>query len=169
MSSVRFEELGIDDQARLAAVLALNNAAVPATSELDESSLTRLVAMCQFAIVVMMEDDSVGGFCLTFLPDADYASLNYRWFAERYELFSYLDRIVVREDLRNGGLGAAIYAELERRMAGVVPWLFCEVNVKPLNAASLRFHHRIGFVEVGQQDTERGTKRVSLLAKRLQP
>jgi predicted GNAT superfamily acetyltransferase len=36
-----------------------------------------------------------------------------------------------------------------------------------LNEGSLRFHHRIGFVEVGQQDTDGGTKRVSLLAKPL--
>ena len=58
-------------------------------------------------------------------------------------------------------------AELERRIAGSTPWLLCEVNVRPLNAGSLRFHHRIGFTEVGQQDTDGGRKTVSLLAKPL--
>jgi predicted GNAT superfamily acetyltransferase len=42
--------------------------------------------------------------------------------------------------------------------------LFCEVNVRPRNDASLAFHEAIGFREVGQQDTDGGAKRVSLLA-----
>ena len=42
--------------------------------------------------------------------------------------------------------------------------LCCEVNVRPRNDASLRFHHSIGFREVGQQDTDGGNKTVSLLA-----
>ena len=46
-----------------------------------------------------------------------------------------------------------------------MPVLLCEVNVKPRNEGSLRFHHRLGFREVGQQDTEGGAKRVSMLAK----
>ena len=149
-------------------VLALNNEAVPATSELDLASLEHLCAMASYALVVRADDhDGVIGFCLNFDPGADYQSLNYRWFADRYESFTYLDRIVVHPDYRNLGIGAELYAELERRIAGRVPWLLCEVNVKPMNADSLRFHHRIGFVEVGQQDTEGGKKTVSLLAKTL--
>ena len=148
-------------------VLALNAAAVPATSYLEPAELQRLVAMSQYTLVVLGDDGAVAGFCITFLPGADYQSLNYRWFAERYPSFSYLDRIVVREDLRGHGLGAALYEELEQRIGGALPVLCCEVNIKPLNDGSLRFHQRIGFTEVGQQDTEGGTKRVSLLAKRL--
>jgi len=156
------------ETADLADVLALNNDAVPATSELDLPGLTRLRAMASYALGVRVDGhNGVIGFCLNFDPGAEYESLNYRWFCERYESFTYLDRIVVHPDFRNRKIGAAIYAELERRIAGRVPWLFCEVNVKPMNADSLRFHHRIGFVEVGQQDTEGGKKTVSLLAKAL--
>ena len=162
---VHIDDLGPDD---LDDVLVLNNDAVPATSELDMASLERLCSMASYALVVRVDGhDGVIGFCLNFDPGADYQSLNYRWFAERYESFTYLDRIVVHPDYRNLGIGAELYAELERRIAGRVPWLFCEVNVKPMNADSLRFHHRIGFVEVGQQDTEGGKKTVSLLAKAL--
>jgi predicted GNAT superfamily acetyltransferase len=50
-----------------------------------------------------------------------------------------------------------------------VPVLFCEVNVRPRNETSLAFHEAIGFREVGQQDTDGGTKRVSLLALDLRP
>jgi len=107
----------------------------------------------------------IDGFYITFRPGASYESQNYRWFSERYAEFEYLDRIVVVESARGGGLGAGLYAELEARIAGEVSVLLCEVNVKPPNEGSLRFHHRLGFREVGQQDTEGGAKRVSMLAK----
>lgn len=158
---------GLLQEADLATVLVLNNDAAPATSELTIDELTLLWSMSSYALAARDADGEVLGFCLNFDPGASYDSLNYRWFADRYDSFTYLDRIVVRPDARNLGIGAALYAELERRIDGRVPWLFCEVNVKPMNDASLRFHHRIGFVEVGQQDTDGGKKRVSLLAKRL--
>ena len=41
--------------------------------------------------------------------------------------------------------------------------LCCEVNVRPRNDTSLEFHRSIGFREVGQHDTDGGTKTVSLL------
>lgn len=164
MTAVRIVDLHPN---HLGEVLTLNSLAVPATSHLEPPELDRLVAMSQYSLVALDDDDAVAGFCITFLPGADYQSLNYRWFSERYPWFSYLDRIVVRDDLRGSGIGAALYAELERRINGSIPVLCCEVNVKPLNDGSLRFHHRIGFVEVGQQDTDGGKKRVSLLAKRL--
>ncbi len=154
--------------ADLAAALALNNAAVPALNELDEPELTRLFASAAHALAVGWPDGGgLAGFCLAFAPGAEYESLNYRWFSERYQSFTYLDRIVVDPSQRGSGIGAALYAELERRIAGSTPWLLCEVNVRPLNAGSLRFHHRIGFAEVGQQDTDGGRKTVSLLAKPL--
>ena len=165
MTDVRIEPLQESD---LPAVLKLNNDAVPATSWLDPAGLSALFEMASYALGVRVPGrDDVVGFCLNLDPGAEYQSLNYRWFSERYESFTYLDRIVVHPEFRDRGIGAAIYAELERRIGGSVPWLFCEVNVKPMNAASLRFHERIGFVEVGRQDTEGGKKTVSLLAKRL--
>jgi predicted GNAT superfamily acetyltransferase len=43
----------------------------------------------------------------------------------------------------------------------------CEVNLSPPNAASMRFHRRLGFEQVGSQFTEAGAKQVALLAKPL--
>ena len=145
MNGLRIADL---DEADLEAVLVLNNAAVPATSPLNLPGLTGLWLMASYALGVHVDGhEGVAGFCLNLDPGADYNSLNYRWFSERYESFTYLDRIVVHPDLRNRGIGARIYADLEQRIAGRVPWLFCEVNVKPMNEASLRFHHRIGFAD----------------------
>ncbi|MEY4373606.1 MAG: hypothetical protein RL219_2375 [Actinomycetota bacterium] len=161
-------ELRIDDlvAADLPEALVLNNAAVPALSELDTQGLADLVAQRQHALAVRNGARLVG-FCLTFGAGVNYASPNYRWFSDRFHSFSYLDRIVIEPSLRSRGAGTALYAELERRIGGDLRWLLCEVNVRPLNAGSLRFHQRIGFVEVGQQNTGAGAKRVSLLAKPL--
>jgi predicted GNAT superfamily acetyltransferase len=44
--------------------------------------------------------------------------------------------------------------------------LTCEVNLNPPNHGSIRFHQRIGFSEVGQQESKPGLT-VSMLAKKL--
>ena len=165
MARVEIRDLHTDD---LVAALELNNAAAPALNELDLAELTRLAGLAAHGLAAEIPGaGGLVGFCLAFEPGADYESLNYTWFSRHYESFTYLDRIVVDPTLRSRGLGAALYAELEVRIDGRTPWLFCEVNVRPLNAGSLRFHHRIGFAEVGRQDTDAGRKTVSLLAKAL--
>ena len=150
--------------ADLPAAVLLNNAAVPALSEADLSKMTSLVAQARLSLVAEHEG-TVVGFCINFESGAPYESVNYRWFCERYENFVYLDRIAVAEHARNMGIGAALYAAVQNEIAGT-PWLFCEVNLRPRNDGSLRFHERIGFVEVGQQETDYGFL-VSMLAKDL--
>jgi uncharacterized protein len=160
----------------LPTMLAINNANVPAVNELDLAEITRLAGIAQAsgggAALVVEVDRQLAGFCLVYPPGIDYASLNYRWFSERYEQFVYLDRIAVDATIRRAGAGRAMYAALFDRFAGTYPRLTCEVNIKPLNQGSIDFHRTIGFVEVGQQDTEpsedgSGRKRVSLLSKDL--
>jgi uncharacterized protein len=45
--------------------------------------------------------------------------------------------------------------------------VLAEVNIRPRNDESLRFHERHGFAPVGELDTEDGAKRVTMLAKHL--
>ena len=151
----------IDD---LPAAVELNNAAVPALSVADKTKMTALVANALLSLVAEHEGEVVG-FCINFGPGADYSSINYRWFCERFDDFVYLDRIAVADHARNMGIGAALYASVQDQIIGC-PWLFCEVNLRPRNDGSLRFHERIGFVEVGQQETDYGFL-VSMLAKDL--
>ena len=145
------------------AITAINNANVPAVGEADSAKLARLLAESSIALAAEL-DGAVVGFCLVLPPGTDYASPNYRWFSERYDDFAYLDRVTVDEAQRSKGIGAALYAEVEQRI--VAPWFLLEVNLRPRNDGSLRFHARLGFVEVGQQETDYGTL-VSLLAKAL--
>ena len=149
--------------ADLPAALALNNGSIPALNELDAPEIERLLGMAALALTAEV-DGQFAGFCITFPPDVEYASLNYDWFSRNYDDFVYLDRIAVDPAFRRYGIGRAFYSNVVERFTGVFPLLLCEVNLRPRNEASLSFHHSIGFREVGQQDTDGGNKTVSLLA-----
>lgn len=142
--------------------VALNNANVPELNELDAPEVTRLAALAEAALTAEV-DGRFAGFCWAIGPGQPYGSLNYGWFSRTYSDFVYLDRIAVHPDFRRYGIGRGFYDELVRLMTGRYPVITCEVNVRPMNEASLRFHHSIGFREVGQQDTDEGKKTVSLL------
>jgi predicted GNAT superfamily acetyltransferase len=147
-------------------VLAINEGGVPAVGALDVPKLAHLVDQSTIALAATVDDteEMVAGFCLVLAPGADYASVNYRWFSERYDDFVYLDRVAIAPEFQGRGLGRALYDEVERRTAA--KWFTLEVNLQPRNEASLAFHDRLGFVEVGQQDTDYGFL-VSLMAKPL--
>ncbi len=142
--------------------LALNNANVPELNELDAPEVARLADLAECALVAEV-DGTFAGFCWAIGPGQPYGSLNYGWFSRQYTDFAYLDRIAVVPDFRRYGIGRAFYAELVQAFTGARPIITCEVNLRPRNDASLRFHHSIGFREVGQQDTDGGNKTVSLL------
>ena len=149
----------------LEAAASINDANVPAVGPADAAKLGHLLEQSSIALAVEPGGGGeLAGFCIVLGPGADYGSVNYGWFAERYDDFVYLDRVAVAEHARNAGLGSAMYAEVERR-AGA-PWFLLEVNLRPRNDGSLRFHHRHGFAEVGQLETDYGVL-VSLLAKPL--
>lgn len=150
-------------------MLAINQANVPALGDETLESLRQLIEWSAMAIGIET-DDALAGFCLVMLPGLPYPSANYRWFAERYADFIYLDRVGFAAEHRGRGYGAALYAEVERRarISTPPPTLFTlEVNLDPPNDGSIRFHQRLGFVEVGQQRTPSG-KLVSLMAKSLE-
>ncbi len=148
-------------------VLAINNSNVPAVSELTAREFEFDLEHSLHALMIADESgDELRAFCVTFAPGAPYQSSNYKWFLDRYETFVYLDRIAVASQHQNRGYGAALYGAVEKLMIsdGVASTLTCEVNLQPPNPGSLRFHHRIGFSEVGQHESKPGLV-VSMLAK----
>lgn len=142
--------------------LALNNASIPDVNELDEAEARELWAMSEVALTAEVHGE-FAGFCWCVPPGTTYRSLNYAWFSRRYSDFSYLDRIAVLPEHRRIGVGSEFYERLISELTGRRPVLVCEVNLRPRNEKSLLFHHRIGFREVGQQETDGGAKTVSLL------
>lgn len=129
-------------------VLALNERNVELLAPLDEVRLVELVGLAQTAAILDVHG-SFAGFVITFASGSAYDGENFGWFADRFDNFSYLDRVVIHEDFRRRGLGSQVYDELESTCGR--PLFALEVNLDPPNDASLAFHHSRAFVEVGQR------------------
>ncbi len=150
----------------LSALLALNNAAVPAVNELSAEQLLDLVNSALVCLVV--ESDNLARGMLLCLGEAtDYESANYRWLSKRFSNFAYTDRIFVDEKLRGQKAGDALYSALFRHQSGTGRCFLCEVNERPPNPGSLRFHQRLGFEEIGKAD--QGDKAVVYLKREPEP
>ena len=155
------------DPRELETLHALNESAVPAVNSISLEDFQWFLGIAAYLRVVEI-DGRVAGFLLGLRPGLDYASMNYAWFSRCYPDFFYIDRLVVDAAFRRRGIASALYADIEQRArAASAPLLACEVNVRPRNEGSLAFHARHGFVEVGRQDTERGSKTVALMTKDL--
>jgi predicted GNAT superfamily acetyltransferase len=151
---VRIRPVTDDDLDR---VLEINQANVPEVGPIDAQRLRFLIDESTLSLVVDV-DGEPAGFCVVLPLGSHYASVNYRWFVERYDDVAYLDRVAFHAAFRRRGLGSALYADVERRLASLdgVGALALEVNVDPPNPGSLAFHASHGFVEVGRQDTPYG-------------
>jgi predicted GNAT superfamily acetyltransferase len=154
--------------ADLEAVVVINDGAHPAVPITPAGEIAELVASSRLALVV--DDGEVAGFLIALAAGQDYASENYAWFSARSDDFLYVDRIVLAPRLQGQGVGPRLYAAVEdaARADGATE-ITCEVNVRPPNPGSLAFHARLGFVEVGRQQTKGGTTEVALLARAVTP
>lgn len=150
--------------ADLDAVLGLNQAHVPAVGDIDRPRLQRLVEHAETAVLAEL-DGKLAGFIIALAPGVHYGSPNYRWFSQRYDDFVYVDRVAVDGSLQRSGVGHLLYDTVEAKTDAAL--LCCEVNLRPRNEPSLRFHERRGFEAIGEQETYGGAARVVLLARRL--
>ena len=144
-------------------VWAINQENVPAVGEETVEVLADLLSMSLFSLVAEA-DNAVVGFCMILGPQTQYRSPNYLYFCERYADFIYLDRVAVTSAFQGLGLGAAMYREVERLSGSTLFAL--EVNTKPRNEGSLRFHTREGFVLLEEVETRPG-KMVGFMIKEL--
>lgn len=149
-------------------VLAINAASQPAVALLARSDLTGQFSLCgTHWVAERFESGSarVVGYLLTFDSDeADYQ--DEEMVALRQQVtrpFVYVGQIAVAPDQRRRGLGGAFYELIFRaaRERGR-PIVCCDVNVRPPNDASLRFHQRLGFVPLAEMETSIGFRVVLL-------
>ena len=117
-------------------------------SPLDASRLAQLDAQSAYHCVVV-EDARVVAFLLALREGADYDSPNYRWFAQRYPRFLYVDRIAVASTHQGRQIGRRLYEDLfVFARAQSIGTIACEFYVEPLNVASQRFHAGFGFQQL---------------------
>ncbi len=149
--------------ADLDAILEINNASAPAVNPLTTDSLERLLELSRWTRVI---DDDAGpaGFLLGLHgPGLAYPSENYDWFSRRLDVFLYVDRVAVAARARGAGLGTRLYhAFVDHARTLGIDTVCAEVNVRPPNPGSVRFHERFGFRAVGEQETKGDSVRVRL-------
>jgi predicted GNAT superfamily acetyltransferase len=152
----------------VAALLPMNNDAVPHVNDLDAAAFQAIVDDAQVAVKAVDGQGGVAGFVLALLPGKSYASENYAWFCANMakDGFLYVDRIVVDPNRRRSGAARALYQHVFAEAARIgSPRVTCEVNVRPANPGSLAFHEALGFQSVGEIEPYGGIKRVRLLAR----
>lgn len=146
-------------------LLALNQACLPAVSSLDRPALDALLADAAVARVARIGAAPAGAL-IALRPGTSYGSDNYRWFCDRFDDFLYVDRVMVSETARGGGVGAALYDDIAGIAARLgVPRVTCEVNEEPPNPGSMRFHERHGFGKIESRASTGGSKRVAMLER----
>ena len=150
----------------LVAVLALNESEVPHLGNINIEQMHWFASNATY-FRVAKSNEQLAAFLVGLRPGIDYASLNYRWFCDRYEDFAYIDRVAVAAFARRHGLASRLYDDFAASMPDSVKIMTCEVNIRPPNDDSMRFHTRLGFGEVGTQVTENGSKEVALLLREL--
>ncbi len=142
-------------------VLELNEESVESLSPLDAAGVDWHRRNAATALVWDADGEGVTAFAFAFAPGSSYQSINYRWHADRFGDFLYLDRIAVSSKARRHGIASALYdaAEAEARTHGR---MVCEVYSDPPNPASLAFHQRRGYLPVGWLQQNNGHQTVML-------
>ena len=156
--------ISLIEEQQLPLIERLNNEALPNVNLVDRQKLRWFWGVAPYFRVAILNDRLVG-FLIAVSDSADYESVYFRWFTQRYTDFLYIDRIVVAAWAQRKGVGLALYQDVEQYAATLPAALTADVYSTPANEVSLAFHHRFGFQLVGSQDVENGTKTVAKFYK----
>jgi len=136
-------------QSHRAKILRMNTEFVHWLSPLDEDELTDLLALAHYKKQIHDAD----GVLIGYAHNVDYDHKNLKWLRARFKTFYYIDRIILAAAAQGKGYGRQLYADFEseaRRLG--LPRLVCEVNTKPNNPGSHKFHERLGFTALADVD-----------------
>jgi predicted GNAT superfamily acetyltransferase len=147
-------------------ILEVNRQGRPGVSPIAPGDLGTILRRASF-LRVAEAGSRVAGYLIGYLSSDDYDGEEFLWFRGRFDSFLYIDQVAVAEGARASGVGSLLYRDVEEfARARAVARLTCEVNLRPHNAVSLRFHERQGYRPVGELETRDG-RLVSLLVREL--
>ena len=135
----------------LEAVLLINQHSIPAMNSVTREDLRWFTREAEYFGVAVAASE-VAGFLICLAPEAPYGSPNFRWLKKRFEDFLYIDRVAVSTSFQRQGIASALYRDAAGRARARFRMFACEVNTRPRNQESIRFHQRLGFRPVGSQD-----------------
>jgi predicted GNAT superfamily acetyltransferase len=145
-------------------LLTTNNAAVPDVNELTNQKAGWLIAHARLTRVATL-DGRVAGVIVVLSDTAELNSEYFRWFTARYENFIYIDRVIVAAPTRRLGVATMLYSEVDQIASKDRLAVASDVYCDPPNAASIAFHQKMGYGEVGQQFSPAEGKTVSKLMR----
>lgn len=149
-------------------VLRLNAENRPALAALEVVDLDQLLTYDGHHLVAADSLGEVVGFLLSFPSESRYDDSEINELRQRVsESFYYICQVAIASTHRGRRIGRAFYDAL----AGVARergarLLCCDVNLVPPNPASLAFHARLGFEQIGTGTASNGFS-IAYLAKRL--
>ena len=149
------------------ALLRLNAGNSPEVWPLNEADLTNLLTFEGNHLVAVDAAENVLGYLLSFARTSLYDDAEIDEFRRLMtEPFVYICQVVVAPEQRRHGIGHALYdavADQAQRAGARV--LCCDVNTNPPNPGSFAFHHKLGFVQIGEGRASNGFA-IALLAKK---
>ena len=146
--SCRIEQATKDD---LEFILSLNEDSMPAVSSSNLEMMKHFLVISDYFKVCKVNGEPIG-FLIALLPAKDYNSEHYQWFNDKYDSFIYVDRIIFNKSYQKQGYGTILYNDLINSIKNKSLDIACEINLKPYNEQSIKFHDKYGFKEVGRKD-----------------
>ncbi|MEL6686452.1 MAG: GNAT family N-acetyltransferase [Pseudomonadota bacterium] len=136
------------EASHLPTILRNNEAFVHWLSPLDEEGLENLVNVSDYA--QQLRDGEV---CLfAYDGHGSYRHKNVDWLSKELASFLYIDRVIIGAKAQRQGLGKVLYDDVMQfaREQGFRT-IACEVNTRPDNPGSHRFHLAQGFRPIGEE------------------
>ena len=151
-------------QSDLDSIWSINEQGLPGTGQVSKEGILQLLEFSSLSLGAYREGELLG-FVICLPPKTAYGSLNYAWFNKRFDAFLYVDRIAVSKELRSRGIGTMLYEHVVSYSIKHNLPVAAEVNLKPPNPGSMRFHSRFNFEQIGTLQHE--DKAVTMLMRKV--
>ena len=139
------------DENYVSDIYIINQDNVPKVGSLDSIDQQKKLLSVSSYHSILLEDDELIGFAICFRESRPYWSENYKYFENKLDRFLYVDRIAIRNDYRRQGHAKRMYEDIFSFAGHDGLTVTAEVNTKPANQGSIRFHEYMGFKEVGMR------------------
>ncbi len=137
------------DENYVSDIYSINQDNVPEVGSLNSIDQQKKLLSVSSYHSILLEDNELIGFAICFRESRPYWSENYKYFENKLDQFLYVDRIAIRSEYRRQGHAKRMYEDIFNFAGQDGLTVTAEVNTKPANQGSIRFHEYMGFKEVG--------------------